>query len=171
MITCPACQNQELVGALFCSACGTQLRYQTKTPTETVIYTKSHIPIDSAAETRLVKPAATTAAHVMIKISESGSLLPLDGSQDFTIGRVSGTQPILPDIDLTPYQAYESGVSRLHATLRVTEEEVTVSDLGSANGTRINGAKIPAYTPQRLANGDRVTFGKFQIEIIINESE
>jgi pSer/pThr/pTyr-binding forkhead associated (FHA) protein len=46
-----------------------------------------------------------------------------------------------------------------------------LSDLGSANGTRINGAKIPAYTPQRLVNGDRVTLGKFQIEIIINDAE
>jgi pSer/pThr/pTyr-binding forkhead associated (FHA) protein len=171
MINCPACQNQELVGALFCSACGTQLSYQTKTPPETIIYTKSRLPFDNEAKTRLVEPVEKPSAHVLIKISQSGSIIPLEGSQDFTIGRVSGTQPILPDIDLTPFQAYEGGVSRLHATLRITDEEVVLSDLGSANGTRINGAKIPAYTPQRLVNGDRVTLGKFQIEIIINDAE
>jgi pSer/pThr/pTyr-binding forkhead associated (FHA) protein len=169
MIICPACQNQELVGALFCSACGTQLSYQTKSPPETVIYTKSRLPINSTAETRLVQPPAAAPAHVMIKISDSGATIPLEGSQDFTIGRVSGTQPILPDIDLTPYQAYEGGVSRLHATLRITDEDIVLSDLGSANGTRINGTKIPAYTPQRLEHGDRVTLGKLQIEIIVNE--
>jgi hypothetical protein len=169
MIICPACQNQELVGALFCSSCGTQLSYQTKSPPETVIYTKPRLPLDSAAETRLVQPPAASMAHVMIKITESGAVIPLEGSQDFTIGRVSGTQPILPDIDLTPYQAYEGGVSRLHATLRITDEDIVLSDLGSANGTRINGTKIPAYTPQRLVNGDRVTLGKLQIEIIVVE--
>jgi pSer/pThr/pTyr-binding forkhead associated (FHA) protein len=92
----------------------------------------------------------------------------LESGTDYTIGRISGTQPILPDIDLTPYHAYEEGVSRLHATIRVSNENISVFDLGSANGTLINGSKIPPYEPHLLKNGDVLVFGKFQVEIIIS---
>ena len=44
------------------------------------------------------------------------------------------------------------GVSRLHARLRVFGRELTVTDLGSMNGTRVNGQRIAGTT--RLALGD-----------------
>ncbi len=168
MIICPTCFNEELEGALFCIACGTQLTHQTKSPTETVVYTNPNQPADSAAETRISKAAAPGTTQVAFKIVSSGQIIPLEGGEEFTIGRVSGTQPILPDIDLTPYQAYEGGVSRLHATLHIAPESVTISDLGSANGTQINGVKVPAHSPQALNNGDVLTLGKFRVEIIIH---
>lgn len=169
MITCPSCHNEELVGALFCSACGAQLTHQTKSPTETVVYTKPSSASASTVETRVIQPDAVGSTRVAMTIGETGVVISLEGGQDFTIGRVSGTQPILPDIDLTPYRAYEGGVSRLHATLRLNESGITISDLGSANGTRINGSKIPPYTPYPLSNGDQVAFGKFKVEMIINQ--
>ena len=167
MIVCPSCHNQELVGALFCSACGAQLTYQTKSPTETVQYPEDGFAtaVSLGPREAPLSPAATSQAA--IKIVETGLIIPLEGSEEFTIGRVSGTQPILPDIDLTPYRAYEGGVSRLHATIRVTSERISLSDLGSANGTLVNGEKIPSYEPFPLSNGDIIALGKFQLEIII----
>ena len=167
MILCPACHNQELVGALFCSACGAQLTYQTKSPTETVQYPEDMLATAVSLEPRDVPPAQAATARATLKIVETGLVIPLEGSEEFTIGRVSGTQPILPDIDLTPYRAYEGGVSRLHATIRVTSDSVSLSDLGSANGTLVNGEKIPSYEPFPLSPGDIIALGKFQIEIII----
>jgi hypothetical protein len=169
MILCPICFNEELEGALFCGSCGTQLTYQIKSPTETVVYTKRGLAKGDAAETQLIQGVPPAAARFAFKIITNGQIIALEGGEEFTIGRVSGTQPILPDIDLTPYQAYEGGVSRLHATLRITPETVTISDLGSANGTRVNGIKIPAHIPQPLMNGDTVTLGKFQVEVIIRD--
>jgi pSer/pThr/pTyr-binding forkhead associated (FHA) protein len=81
---------------------------------------------------------------------------------------VSGNQPILPDLDLTGYQAYEGGVSRLHATLKIEKVGITVTDLGSANGTRLNGKKIPPHTPQPLENGDILALGKFKVQVLIH---
>jgi pSer/pThr/pTyr-binding forkhead associated (FHA) protein len=94
----------------------------------------------------------------------------LEGTYEYTLGRVSGNQPILPDIDLTPFQAYEGGVSRLHATIRVDPDQVFINDLGSANGTRINGKKMAAHSTQELADGDMISLGKFKIQILIRES-
>lgn len=168
MITCPSCYNQDLEGALFCSTCGSQLTYQSRSPTETVQYPESGPILESSAETRAILSTPDISARVSLKIIKTGQIIPLDGGADYTIGRVSGTQPILPDIDLTPFRAYESGVSRLHATIRVSDESVTLSDLGSANGTMLNGSKIPSYEPCLLTNGDVIVLGKFQVEILIN---
>jgi hypothetical protein len=167
MIECPSCHNQELVGALFCSACGAQLTYQTKSPTETVQYVDEGLATAVSLEPRPEQTAHVSTSRVHLKVVETGLIIPLEGGEEFTIGRISGTQPILPDIDLTPYRAYEGGVSRLHATIRITSDSVNLSDLGSANGTLINGKKIPAYEPHPLSNGDIITLGKFQIEAII----
>jgi pSer/pThr/pTyr-binding forkhead associated (FHA) protein len=59
----------------------------------------------------------------------------------------------------------DSRVSREHALLRFVDEQLSVADLGSANGTSVNGKAVTAPTP--LANGDRLQFEKhsFVVEI------
>ncbi len=46
---------------------------------------------------------------------------------------------MVPDINLEPYHAFEAGVSRIHAAIRLVDDQVLITDLGSGNGTRING--------------------------------
>jgi adenylate cyclase len=55
-------------------------------------------------------------------------------------------------------------VSRRHAELVVEHSAVTVRDLGSSNGTFVNGSRI-AGTDTRLVAGDRVVFGKIVFEL------
>ena len=52
-------------------------------------------------------------------------------------------------------------VSRHHARLRVDGDEVSLSDLGSANGTHVNGTKIASRV--KLARGDRIDIGPFAL--------
>lgn len=56
-------------------------------------------------------------------------------------------------------------ISRRHASLERAGEQVTVRDLGSSNGTFVNGSRVEAGV---LAPGDTVTFGKvtFRVEEI-----
>ncbi|NBO67583.1 MAG: FHA domain-containing protein, partial [Actinobacteria bacterium] len=51
----------------------------------------------------------------------------------------------------------DSNVSREHAQLRRTAEGWKILDLGSTNGTKINGLKISEE--QLLVNGDDLSFG------------
>ena len=171
MIACPSCQHEEYYGALFCSECGTQLTFQDLSPPETAVYpgnehAKGPQP---SVEELLIKTSthSSSDARVSIKLTNNGLILPLDSGSEFTLGRVSGNQPILPDIDLTPYQAYEGGVSRLHATIRIEKLAATITDLGSANGTRVNGKLVPPHTLQPLENGDIIALGKFKIQMLI----
>lgn len=54
-------------------------------------------------------------------------------------------------------------VSRVHAVIARTEDGLQLQDLGSSNGTRLDGQRIEfSY---RLSPGDRVGIGRFVIAI------
>ena len=57
-------------------------------------------------------------------------------------------------------------VSRFHAQLVEFEGSVVLEDLGSGNGSFLNGKLIPAKTPSVLKDGDRIKLGpiKFRFE-------
>jgi hypothetical protein len=161
-----------MYGTLFCSECGTQLTYLKPSPAKTAVYS-TDTPTSSSKEVEERKPPHKSPSKpiadilVSLKILDGGSIIPLEDGLEFTLGRISGNQPILPDIDLTPYKAYENGVSRLHATIKIDKEAVTVTDLGSANGTRVNGKKVAPHTQQFIQNDDILTLGKFKIQVLI----
>jgi pSer/pThr/pTyr-binding forkhead associated (FHA) protein len=118
--------------------------------------------------------------QVSIKILENGETLFLDqgeyilgrAGQDRTQGNSSAN--ILQghtDIDFSPHQGYESGVSRHHASLFIGYDSLTITDLGSTNGTRLNGNIIPGFTPEEVKNEDIITLGKLKIQIFIKTTE
>lgn len=51
----------------------------------------------------------------------------------------------------------EDGVSRQHAQFQVANEQVKVMDLGSTNGTRVNGQPVKGSIP--LLDGDKIQIG------------
>src|SRR6185436_1561211 len=53
----------------------------------------------------------------------------------------------------------DDDVSRLHARVRRTGDAIEVEDLGSRNGTWVNGERIEAQRPRRLAAGDELKMG------------
>jgi hypothetical protein len=83
-----------------------------------------------------------------------GREVPLVG-EVITIGR-------LPECDLP---LADSNVSRRHAQLRRDGDIVYLIDLGSTNGTLVNGALIRQH---RLSNGDRITIGTTSLQYLAN---
>jgi hypothetical protein len=169
MIICPTCQNEEFPGALFCSKCGAQFVQAKGAGSTTAIYTS--IP-ETANQIEAppfpTPPAESTDAEVALMIMDLDDVIFLDINKEFSLGRATAGQPIVPDIDLTPYNAYETGVSRLHASLNIADRPITVQDLGSVNGTRVNGKKLAPHSTTSLSNGDILTLGKLKIQILIN---
>lgn len=171
MITCPNCHHQELPGALFCSECGAQLVVVDRSATQTLDMIQSDyferkrskplppLPDENAA------PAA--ALSIALRVIDSDEVIHLSGRSEVTLGRVVEGQPILPDIDLTPYEAYAHGVSRLHAAIKITPQRISIMDLGSSNGTRVNGQKIVPHVDYPLKNHDVIALGKLKIQVII----
>jgi hypothetical protein len=168
MILCPNCLHKEMVGAMFCSECGAQLIFPTGVPTGSIRPTTAglHPPTENVPANPPA-PALAADALVTLNIISTGDIIPVMGTKEVTLGRVSEGQPIIPDIDLTPYKAYEAGVSRMHASVRSLDDQVMVTDLGSANGTRINGRQISPHIPYPIKHGDILTLGKFKIQILL----
>jgi hypothetical protein len=75
-------------------------------------------------------------------------LLPKPGPHPYTIGRAAGSM-----LRLTHYT-----VSRAHAQLRSNADGWTLRDLGSSNGTWLNGCRVTGSVAIRP--GDQVRFGQ-----------
>jgi pSer/pThr/pTyr-binding forkhead associated (FHA) protein len=167
-IRCSNCQNLEIEGALICSECGEKLIKQDGLTTAAIPDTRPGE--DEAIEAPTPPPPAiATEAFVSLHILRTGQILPLVGSEEYTIGRISEGQSIVPDIDLTPYGAYRKGVSRLHASIKTEKDAVTISDLGSSNGTRVNNVPISAHKDEPLKHGDVLALGKFKLQTLIRQ--
>ena len=92
---------------------------------------------------------AATRPRLVLSTGEGERVVPLD-ARVTTIGRGAEADVRLSD----------TGVSRLHAEVRVEPGSIVVADLGSTNGTRVNGA--PA-TGAALRDGDTITVGDVQL--------
>lgn len=168
MIECPSCHHKESLGAIYCSECGTQLAGENMEATHRLQSNLTGQLEEIFKDSTLPPPATSQDSEVSLFIMDSGQMLPLEGHSEFTLGRNAEGQSIVPDIDLTPFRGYEQGVSRLHTSINVEDELVSATDLGSANGTRINGKKIPSYKSHTLHHGDIITLGKLKIQVLIH---
>ncbi|MDX1981692.1 MAG: protein kinase [Bryobacteraceae bacterium] len=54
---------------------------------------------------------------------------------------------------------FDSGISRVHAEINFGDLGFTITDLGSANGTFVNGRRLPAAVPEVLLFGARIDIG------------
>lgn len=80
-----------------------------------------------------------------------GAAYPIEG--EVVIGRSSEASIMLPD---------DTFASSLHARVWVADGVVWLEDLGSTNGTMLNGQRVSS--PVRLNLGDRVTIGNTVFE-------
>src|SRR5262249_54846147 len=87
----------------------------------------------------------------------------LDFTQQITLGRLVPNSGVQPTLDLTPYGAYEKGVSRVHVTIRRTEKGLMVEDNGSSNGTWLEGERLKPYMQVQLAPGNHLWMGKLEL--------
>ena len=150
---------------MFCAECGAQLDGVDTLITQAI--TDEQIAEELNKKPTRLEPVAPVNSWISLHLMDSGKILPLASRNEFTLGRLSEGQPIMPDIDLTPYQAYASGVSRLHAVVKRDASRVLVMDLGSSNGTYINGRRINPHVEESLSHGDIVALGKLKIQVLL----
>jgi pSer/pThr/pTyr-binding forkhead associated (FHA) protein len=94
-------------------------------------------------------PSGSGPALVVSKGPDAGERFVLAG-QIVTIGRDPASDIFLNDIT----------VSRRHARIDRTETGFDLSDVGSLNGTYVNGERIETHP---LTSGDEVQIGKFRL--------
>lgn len=142
-------------GSMYCDQCGEDLSAAATTTSATAQSPDSYQ--EPAAPTA---SGATTTARLVIK--EDGAEFPLEGKTEFLIGREDPVSNIFPDIDLTPHNGEDYGVSRMHAKIYAQGGQYTMEDLNSTNSTYINRQKLAPKTPTPIKDGDEVRFGKVE---------
>jgi hypothetical protein len=166
MIVCSTCKHANMAGAMFCAECGAQLVGKDSLITQTITTGNfKRVAVENSGDA--YQPFDGSDAWGSIHLLDTGQVLPLSSRNEFTMGRISEGQPIMPDIDLSPYQAYAAGVSRLHAIIKRDGDRLIFMDLGSANGTYVNGKRLNPNVEQLIQHGDIVALGKMKLQILV----
>jgi hypothetical protein len=106
---------------------------------------------------------ATTWRLKLISSNPKHMPLGLEIHDDVFVGR--SMEGIIPDLDLSEYDAEDLGVSRQHALLRPSKTSMFLIDLGSTNGTFCNGRKLSPGAAQKLKDKDTLSFGALHFSV------
>jgi signal transduction histidine kinase/pSer/pThr/pTyr-binding forkhead associated (FHA) protein len=92
-------------------------------------------------------------------------VLDFDVEPDMIIGRALNAPDVMPIFQ--ELDTEQLGVSRKHIMLRPTDHVLYMIDLGSTNGTQLNGHQIGEHIPHPLNNGDMISLGRLELVVRI----
>ncbi|MBA3868644.1 MAG: FHA domain-containing protein [Anaerolineae bacterium] len=147
---CPRCQFVNAKQSPVCIECGQLLT-------------------DDLDATRpLTSPNTRNRIHTLVfQIGDDQLSISLKMAERLILGRQANHMADRPDLDLGRFKAAEHGISRIHATLECNEAGVYLMDLGSRNGTYVNGQTLAAFSPCYLNHGDVLRFGKLTVTLAL----
>jgi hypothetical protein len=163
MKTCPYCAHVNREGIFFCDECGHP-------------FLDSH---DALSTTRLSQEERAEfkgrvtwgtarfnpGASIVVRIRDQTEPINLQPKDEISLGRSDAQASIVPDLDMAPFGGAEQGVSRRHAVIRRGENTLTLIDLGSTNGTHLNGQRLTPNQPRVLRDGDEIRMGRLAFHI------
>lgn len=165
---CPACGMP--VSGRFCEACGhdSALPEPAASPTRgpTAVGWTVVVTADRDLYQRVLSQKGPDTVEFPLYFPERR--IDLEGDTTL-VGRGNRKQGVEPEIDLGIHPA-DRGVSSQHAVLRIHDSVLTITDLGSTNGTYLNGDNRLAEGEETpLADGDRIHIGAWTtIKIVRN---
>ncbi len=168
MIKCPNCQSEQVNGTIYCPQCGAKLIEKGDSVT---LHTRTENILKGISPPTLPNPALLSKgkdSEAILYLVDTKEVICLKEKKDYTLGRITEAQKVIPDIDLSPHNAYKAGVSRIHASINTGGAQTTFKDLGSSNGSRLNGIKIAPHAEHTVQHGDIITLGALKIQILIN---
>lgn len=115
-----------------------------------------------ATEGRKQKATPSMGGSAAGWLEVSGNRIPLTLDAENTIGRFDPSTQLSPAIDLGEIDTDRS-ISRRHAKiLRDGSSYHLVEEIGTSNGTFVNGAKLTAGIPVAIKDGDELQFGRLR---------
>lgn len=163
MPLCPICDHENRAGVLICENCGADL-YDSLIE---IVATKQLERIKTRKLAPDITPGSNPSSHpLVIQVRGNDQPIPVERTGRLALGRMDPERPEeAPEIDLTPYGASEQGVSREHAALDASVSPPMLFDLGSYNGTFINGQKLTPGKPYPVQSGDEVRLGRLVMQL------
>jgi pSer/pThr/pTyr-binding forkhead associated (FHA) protein len=103
-------------------------------------------------------------SEVLLLIGGAVARLMVRQNQTYYLGRFPN--PLEDQVDLNPFGALQTGVSRVHAKLMMTNDQLYVQDLSSTNGTYLHRRRLKPDEPSLLRKGDELMLARMRISIM-----
>jgi len=158
---CPNCGRMNSKKDAYCFYCGHVL--QPEQVVKRSVTKELSDPLD--AKTRWGSAYFGESSVLLLTIQGVAKPLEIDPAKEMILGRADPDSMAHPEIDLSPYQAVELGVSRLHASISRGTETISISDLDSKNGTYINRQALFPHEVRALRDGDELMLGRLVIKV------
>jgi len=146
---CETCGTDNPSGSIQCQSCGRAL---------VSAGTTVNFPLrqnESGSAGSPTAPAQSGAHLMVVKGSHSEQEIQLVGTET-VMGRDPESSIFLNDVT----------VSRKHAEISMLKDRFTIKDLGSLNGTYLNGERVDEA---ELKSGDELWIGKYKMIFVIGE--
>jgi hypothetical protein len=160
MKTCSICSYRNEPAAAYCAGCGQALSEDADDPTGRQRLTWKQRSGASWSDIRLHSNAV-----LVLHLFTAAEPLVLPRVERLILGRAGASGLRHPDIDLSAWGAVEHGVSRLHAAIEIRDEAVFLTDLGSTNGTYLNGLRLSAGEHRVVCSGDTIYLGNLMAHL------
>jgi hypothetical protein len=154
---CPVCPVTHVANSIFCDECGSYLLKEKELGTDPFDMTQlrwlggvngSHSRDTNLPNTRPL----SIRLHIGCGVGKDNQARELHISLEkpIRLGRIDPPHHIFPEVDLTDDLGRERGVSREHTCIFQQGNTVKMEDLGSTNGTLLNGERLDPYIPELL---------------------
>ncbi len=153
-VFCGFCGQRIVATDLFCAFCGA------KQPLA-----------QQGVHSEIYHSQAVTARLVVEGTSELSAPIYALQKDDNLIGRRDPMSNIFPEVDLSKFDP-QTKISRRHAKIWRDGTAFMLEDLGSSNGTVVEGGttnvfKLPAHQPYKLSSGDRIKIGDTRLHFVV----
>ncbi len=163
--TCPNCGTPRVGDEAFCEVCGLdfstgELPKAPSAPTPATQSGASGWSIEITPDREWYDENEAESGRVVeFPDPPTSRSVELRGSS-VTVGRKDEANGWYPDIDLSTGDD-DVAVSRRHAEFRPVDDRWEIVDIGSTNGTRLNGEQLAADSGVTLKDGDVIHLGAF----------
>jgi hypothetical protein len=154
--SCPRCKQPRKKEDLVCSRCGMMFEETTRTR---LLEREG----DKAGRRGMMGGGAfPNEAPIIFEID--GVTLTLPVAEALVVGR-SSDEGGNPDVSLNQFTADQRGVSRRHMIIRRKGPLTYIADLGSTNGTYLNGRRLQRGEERILRDGDEIHLSHLLIRV------
>ena len=167
---CPNCKESNELEAVVCGHCGAALEDHFMDPGARTRETNIPVVTSESARDWSIDEAAVPNHGIAVYIEGEFKPVYVDSKGEFVIGRkVGGTKNVSENLlDFSPLGGYGQGISRRHAAIRHTEKGYEILDLGSVNGTWLNGERLTPHQFYPLTNGSHLRLGNMRLFVLYN---
>jgi len=178
MQKCPVCGFENRGGIVFCENCGTSMigvqqrlhgttRYLDSEKLPPELEETHDIEVeDVKSDITLGTTELSASRLIRLEFRHEKKTVEIKVDKPIRLGRRDPATNASPEVDLTTQAGYRMGVSRLHAELRPKDDKkLELWDLGSSNGTQLNGERLVSNQPYVLRHGDKLQLGQLVLQI------